>query len=95
MLTVKRGAGLSPCSNDSLLLAVTLVEFLNTSASLCVTLTPREKRMALGADIDAKLLLGGSRRELIAAAASHRSLEELRMDTFFRLLHLTFPKPGH
>ena len=34
-----------------LFLAVTFIEFLNTSACLDVTLTSREERMALGANI--------------------------------------------
>lgn len=75
-----------------LFLAVALVELLDAAACLYVTLTTREERMALGADIDAELRLRGARLERVATAAGDRSLVVLRMDTLFHSLHLAFPQ---
>ena len=76
------------CSASScciLFLAVALVELLDAAACLYVTLTTREERMALGADIDAKLRLRGTRLERVAATADNRSLMIFRMDTLFHI----------
>ena len=73
-----------------LVFLVTLLEALDAAALGLTTKTPREERMALRANVDAKLLLRRARRELVAAAASHRRLEKLGMDSFFHALHLTF-----
>ena len=76
-----------------LFLAVTFIEFLNTSACLDVTLTSREERMALGADIDAELRLRGARLERVATTADNGSFVVIRMDTLLHSIHLSFP-PG-
>lgn len=79
------------CSASScciLFLAVALVELLDAAACLYVTLTTREERMALGADIDAKLRLRGTRLERVTATANYRSFIVLRMNT---LLHIYTP----
>ena len=68
-----------------LFLAVTFIEFLNTSACLDVTLTSREERMAFRAYIDAKLLFRGTRLERIAATADYGSLMIFRMNTLFHI----------
>ena len=76
-----------------LFLVIALVELLDTAAGLNVTLTSREERMALGADIDAKLFLRGTRFERVATAADNSSFVVIRMDTLFHSIHLSFP-PG-
>ena len=73
----------------SLFPRVTLLELLDASARLNVALTPREERMALRADVDAQILLRRAGRERIAAAARHRRLEELGMNTLF---HFNTPR---
>ena len=73
-------------------LAVTLVELLDTAARLDVALTSREERMAFRANIDVELFLRGARLERVATAAGDRSLVVLRMDTLFHSLHLAFPQ---
>ena len=70
------------CSFHCLFLGIALVELLDAPAGLDIALTSREERMALGADIDAKLLLRGACRELVAAAAGDGRLVKFRMDTF-------------
>ena len=74
-----------------LVFLVTLLETLDPAAFGLPAKTPRKERVALRADVDAKLLLRRARRELVAAAASHRRLEIFGMDTLFHALHLTFP----
>ena len=68
-----------------LFLAVTFIEFLDTSACLDVTLTSREERMALGANINTKLFFRRTRLERVAAATDYCSLMIFRMNTFFHV----------
>ena len=68
-----------------LLLAITLVEALDTPACSDITLTASVERMALGADINMQLRLRGTCRERISARADNLCLVILRMDI---LLHL-------
>jgi hypothetical protein len=75
-----------------LLLCVTLVELLNTTTSCDIALTTSEERMALGANIDAQILLRGTGLEGIAATAGHSSLEELGMNTLFHIYTPHFPQ---
>ncbi len=82
------------CTAPFLLLAVTLVELLNTSACSNVTLTSCEERMALGTNVYTQLLFSGAGLKSVSAATSYSSLEKLRMDSFFHYLHLTFPQIG-
>ena len=82
------------CSASScciLFLAVALVELLDAAACLYVTLTTREERMALGADIDAKFRFRGASLERVAATADNRSFVVLRMDTLFHSITPLFP----
>ena len=72
-------------SPPSLFLRVALLELLDASARLNVTLTSREERMALRADIDTQILLRRTGRERIAAATRHRRLEVLGMNAFFHV----------
>ena len=68
-----------------LFLAVTFIEFLNTSACLDVTLTSREERMALGTNINTKLFFRRTRLERVAAATDYCSLMIFRMNTLFHV----------
>lgn len=83
-----------PCPCFLSVLLVTLFEAFDAAALGLTAQTARKERVALRANIDAKLFLRGARRELVAAAASHRSLEILGMDSFFHAVHLTFSPNG-
>ncbi len=72
-------------------LLITLVELLDATACLNVTLTTRKDRMALGANINTKLLLRGTRLERVAAAASYRSFKEFRMNPLLHTYTPLFP----
>ena len=78
-------------STESVLL-IALVELLDTATCLYVTLTASEERMALGANVDAQILLRGTGLEGIAATAGHSSLEELGMNTLFHIYTPHFPQ---
>ena len=78
-------------SIESVLL-IALVELLDTATCLNVTLTASEERMALGANVDAQILLRGTGLEGIAATAGHSSLEELGMNTLFHIYTPHFPQ---
>ena len=82
-----------PCSSIiiELLLAVTLVELLNTTTSSNIALTTGEERMALGAYINSQLSLGGAGSEGIATAANNLCLMEFWMNTCLHSIHLAFP----
>ena len=85
-----RRRGKAQCASPTLLFPrITLLELLDASARLNVALTPREERMALRADVDAQILLRRAGRERIAAAARHRRLEELGMNSLF---HVNTPR---
>ena len=68
--------------------AVALLEAINASAGVYQLLLASKERMALGADIDAKLRLRGTRLERVTATANYRSFIVLRMNT---LLHIYTP----
>lgn len=72
-------------------LAVTLVELLDTAARLDVALTSREERMAFRANIDVELFLRGARLERVAAAADDGCLIIIRMDSLFHADTPRFP----
>ena len=87
---MKKGRAFCPALACLSVFLVTLLEALDTAALGLTAQTPREERMALRADVDAKLLFRRARRELVAAAASHGRFEILGMNTLFHALHLTF-----
>ena len=68
--------------------AVTLLETINTTARVNELLLAGEERVALGADFNAQLRLGGTRYESVAANAGHGRLLILRMDAFLHDFHL-------
>ena len=71
-----------------LLQTKSLVETINTSTGVNQLLLAGIEGVALGADFDTDVLLGGTGREDIAACATDRSLFVLRMDTFSHVVHL-------
>ena len=66
----------------------TLVEALDASAGIDQLLLAREERVALGADFNLDVLLGGEHLDHVAAVAGDGGLLALRMQTF--LCHVIF-----
>ena len=71
-----------------LLTAETLVEALNTSAGVNQLLLASVERMALGANFDVDLGLGGTSLDDITASAGNGAVNVVRMDTLFHSFHL-------
>ena len=71
-----------------LLTAEALVEALNTSAGVNQLLLASVERMALGANFDVDLRLGGTSLDHIAACAGDGAVNVIRMDTLFHSFHL-------
>ena len=71
-----------------LLTAETLVEALNTSAGVDQLLLTSVERMALGANFDVDLGLGGTSLDDVAASAGDGAVNVVRMDTLFHSFHL-------
>ena len=71
-----------------LLQAKTLVEAINTSAGVDQLLLASVERMALGANFDVDLGLGGTSLDDIAACTGDGAVNVIRMDT---LLHSFSP----
>jgi hypothetical protein len=71
-----------------LLTAETLVEALNTSAGVDQLLLTSVERMALGANFDVDLGLGGTSLDDVAACACDGAVNVVRMDTLFHSFHL-------
>ena len=65
-----------------------LVEALDTSAGIDQLLLAREERVALGADFNLDVLLGGEHLDHVAAVAGDGGLFAFRMDAF--LCHVIF-----
>ena len=65
-----------------------LVEPINTSTGVNQLLLAGIERVALGADFNTDLLLGGAGGEGVAASATDGGLLVLRMDAFFHVVHL-------
>ena len=68
---------------------VALLEAVNTSARINELLLAGVERMALRANIDAQLLLHGTRFKRLAANAANDRLTVVRMDLFLHGFHLT------
>ena len=75
--------------------AVALLEAIDTAAGVNQLLLAGEVRVALGADFNAQLLLGGTGDEGVAADAGHGNLLVLRMDAFLHDFHLAVPQYYH
>ena len=71
-----------------LLTAEALVEALNTSAGVDQLLLTSVERMALGANFDVDLGLGGTSLDDVAASAGDGAVNVVRMDTLFHSFHL-------
>ena len=68
--------------------AVTLLELINASAAVNELLTAGIEGVALGADFNTNVLLGGASRKDVATRAADRGLFILGVDTFLHFLHL-------
>ena len=71
-----------------LLQAKTLVEAINTSTGVNQLLLAGIERVALGADLNTDLLLGGASRKDITTSTANGSLFVVGMDTFLHFVHL-------
>ena len=71
-----------------LLTAKALVEALNTSASVNQLLLTSVEGMALRANFDVDLGLGGTSLDDVAACAGDGAVNVVRMDTLFHSFHL-------
>ena len=71
-----------------LLQTKSLVETVNTSTGVNQLLLAGIERVALGADFDSDVLLGGTSGKDITACTADSSLFVLGMDTFLHVVHL-------
>ena len=71
-----------------LLQAKSLVEPINTSTGVNQLLLAGIERVALGADLNADVLLGGASRKDVATGTANGSLFVVGMDTFLHVVHL-------
>ena len=65
-----------------------LVETINTSTGVNQLLLAGIERVALGADFNSDVLLGGASRKDVTTGAANRGLFVLGMDTFLHVVHL-------
>ena len=68
---------------------VALLEAIHTAAGVHKLLLARKERMALGANIYAKVLLGGGSLDGLTARAADRGRLVLGMDAVFHSCHLS------
>ena len=71
-----------------LLQTKSLVETVNTSTGVNQLLLAGVERVALGADFNSDVLLGGAGGKGIATGATNRSLFVLGMESFLHVVHL-------
>ena len=71
-----------------LLQAKTLVEAINTSTGVNQLLLAGIERVALGADLNTNVLLGGTSSKSVATCTADSGLFVLGMDTFLHFVHL-------
>ena len=71
-----------------LLQAKTLVETVNTSTGVNQLLLAGIERVALGADLNTDVLLGGTGGKNVTTSTTDGGLFVVRMDAFFHLVHL-------
>ena len=71
-----------------LLQTKSLVETVNTSSGVNQLLLAGIERVALGADFNSDVLLGGTGSKDVTTGAANRSLFVLGMDTFLHVVHL-------
>ena len=77
-----------PLFNDQLLDAVLLVELINTAAGVDQLLLAGVEGVALGADFNGDVLLGGAGLDDVAAGASDGGLLVIGMDSFLHCVKL-------
>ena len=77
-----------PIQTQFLLQTKSLVETINTSTGVDQLLLAGVERVALRADLNTDLLLGGTGCENVAASAANRSLFVVGMDAFSHVVHL-------
>ena len=70
------------------LVGVAALKALNTSAGVNQLLLASVERMALGANFDVDLGLGGTSVDDITASAGNGAVNVVRMDTLFHSFHL-------
>ena len=73
---------------ELLLQAESLVETINTSTGVNQLLLAGIERVALGADFNSDVLLGGAGGKSVATSTANRSLFVVRMDAFSHVVHL-------
>ena len=83
----KAGNNSPPSCASCLVQAVTLLETVYTSTRINQLLAAGVERMALRADINTKLRLGGTSLERLAACAFNSSFNVFRMDSLLHLYH--------
>jgi hypothetical protein len=71
-----------------LLQTKSLVETINTSTGVNQLLLAGVERVALGADLNADVLLGGTGRKDVATGTADGSLFVVGMDAFSHVVHL-------
>ena len=71
-----------------LLQTKSLVETINTSTGVDQLLLAGVERVALGADLNADVLLGGTGRKDVATGTADGSLFVVGMDAFSHVVHL-------
>ena len=77
------------CRSSNLFLqTVALLEAIYSSAAVDQLLTAREERVALAADFDLQLALGGAGKEGLAAGTAHDRFAVRRMNIFLHVLSL-------
>ena len=79
---------MTQCGLSCLLQIESLVETVNTSTGINQLLLAGVERVALGADFNSDVLLGGAGGKSIATSTANRSLFVLRMDAFSHVVHL-------
>ena len=73
---------------SDLLQAKSLIEPINTSTGVNQLLLAGIERVALGADFNLDVLLGGTGRKDVATSTANRRLFVFGMDTFLHVVHL-------
>ena len=71
-----------------LLQTKSLVETINTSTGVNQLLLAGIERVALGADFNSDVLLGGTAGKNVATSTTNGSLFVVGMDTFLHIVHL-------
>ena len=79
---------LESAQTQFLLQTKSLVETINTSTGVNQLLLAGIERVALGADLNADVLLSGAGRKNVATGTANGGLFVIGMDTFLHVVHL-------